>query len=832
MLVRELFDKGLVTARDPALLNPGEVQRAINAIYRPNSPGLWKAPGRSAYHAGALPSAIKGLRFLAFDNSKGNPVNVIVAHDASEYQVSTLTAESGGTFAVLSSSPGSGSSLEAIHYGNRHYLLNGNTSGNPNLVAKISESTGNVITRQHGLNITALLPTLASAAAEGWPNTVDFGTGYYFFFFTDVVNPDGPDEVESAISNTAVPPVIQLPNLTNGVTVTLPATKDNSTATHRRIYVVGPKDSSIWNPFYLIEARRLATIDIASTSIVFGLNATSTTAETKQPNTTISAVTWTNPDQTFTQNDSPAQADFAGNVLVQSFPTFTGGVGIQGIEIGIRGRSIGILGTATVELSWNSGANWTAPVFISLFDNRQFFNYFKVADRNYRWGRTWAAGELATGVFRIRITAQGGTAGQGFFAIDVINVTVYSGASTSTEPIKGAYYPATSVKIGPAVIVMSANYPPPVASTGDVFESQLVLNDVIEPTSIRYSLPDQPDYFPTINFIPFRCRQNDKITYIRRLNNVLVVGMQQQLIRVNYLPSADSLDMGRGICYEPIAEDHGIMGTQAACVFAPAGSSEQLAYASAVGLRYTDGLHTDTLSEDLDWPNTVNIKKLDKAVLVNEPSLSSLVLYYIPAGDNSSTYPTRALYFSYHPSKIKDGGKLAVAGPVTLDVASSTIAYLTGLPLHLTGGALSFFVSVEDRGAGSQEVDILSREIHADGFGSSFRARKHWLRYSAHDPGVLTTVTFYTKDADSDFHSPSDSAIWTEKSFRNNIVQRIPGDTLTPRNLSGTAKLKGDFNGESMTVRVTTERVTGQAVGDFGLNLYVFDARPLGENNK
>lgn len=828
-LVRESVDRGVVTARDPALLNPGEVQRAINCIYRPNSPGLWKAPGRSIYNSAAIAaSPIKGVRFLAFDDAHGVPTNIILAYNTTSYYSSALTAET-GVFALLAASVGNGATLDSVYYQNRHYLFNGNRDGVANFVAKISETTGAVTTRPHGLNVSTQLPTLASAAGEGWPATTDFGTGYYFFFTTEVVNPDSGDEVESALATTATPPSIFLSNLTNGVTVTLPTVKDNATATHRRIYVVGPKDSSIWNPFFLVEARRLITVDVAQTSVIFGLNATSVTQESKNPNATVSSPGWTNPNNTFTADNLTARADFNGNQLVQSCASFTPAAAIQGIEVAIRCQSWGVVGTVSVELSWNAGANWTAPVFLD-FSKNIFFTFPKVGARNYRWGRTWAAGDLTAANFRIRITTQGGAAGAGQFAIDVVNVIVYSGASLSTEPIKGAYYPTTSAKIGPTVTVISANTPPPVSSTGDIFESCLVVNDVNEPQTIRFSTVESPDYFPSIYFVSLRGKQGDKVVFIRRVNGILVVGMSQSLYRVNYLPTADSIELGRGICYEAIAEDHGIISTQGATIFTPAGSAEQLAYVSAVGLRYTDGLHTDTLSEDLDWPNTVNISKLDKCVLVNEPNLSTLVLYYIPAGDNTSTVPTRALYFSYHPSKIKENGKLAVAGPVTVDVASSTIAFLNNLPLHLTGNSTGT-LNIEDRGSGSQEVDIVLRDIFPDGFGSSFRVRKHWLRVAQHDPGVITTIIPYTKDHDADYDDVSASTVWLTKSFRNNFVRRIPGDTLTPRNLSGFAKLSSDFMAESYALRVVTAPVPGQANGDFALQMIAYDAVDKGEHN-
>jgi len=826
-LSHETFDGGLVTARDPATLSPGEVSRAINCIYRPSSPGLWKAPGRVSVNSAALSASAKGLRYMRFETGNGTPLEVLIAHISAEYQSTTFSAETGLTFASLRTAVGTGATLEAVHYNNRYYLLNGNTDGVANVVAKISETTGLVTTRQHGLAEVTQVPTLALATGEGWPNTTDFGTGYYFFFYTEVVNPDGPDEIESALGNDVVPKSISVPNFTDGVTVTLPATKDNSTATHRRIYIVGPKESSIWNPFFLIEAREIALIDIAQTSIIFGLNATSTTLESKAPTSTAGSAGWTNPNNVFTARDGNlASADYNGRTLLMSTFGFVGGyTAIQGIEVVINYNGIPPAGTAIVELSWDAGASWTAPVQVPIADELTvLLRTATVGGRNYRWGRTWAAGEFSNANFRARITTQGTQTGT--LKIDYVQVNLYTGASTGTEPIKTSYYPTTSVKIGPTVTVLSSNTPPPVASTGDIFEAQYVLNDVTKGATIRWSRVDEPDYFPSIYTLTFPC--SDKVTVIRRINNVLLVGMQQHIWRVNFLPNSVDNSFETGRCYEPLAEDHGIISTQGYAFFAPDGMSAQLAYVSATGLRYTNGLTTSTLTEDIDWGNTVNITKLDKCILVNDPNQFNLIFYYIPAGDNSSTSPTRAMYLSYHSSKIKAEGKLAVAGPVTVNVASSTIGFINKLPIHLTGSSAGT-ISVEDRGAGSAEVDIVTRDIYSDAIGGSLRARAHWLRFASHDPGVTVIITPYLKNSGRDYYTPADNGQWTRKTFRNNVVDRIPGDTLTPRNTAGLARLAGDFSCESFALRIQSEQISGQAVGDLAITAYGYDAKSQGE---
>lgn len=822
-LIHETFDGGLVTARDPSTLNPGEVQRAINAIYRPSSPGLWKAPGRASYNATPLVASAKGLRYLRFNGGGGTPVEILVTHVEDDYYSTTFDDES-GAFASLATAVGTGNTLESVHYANRHYLFNGNSDSIANTVVKLSESTLLPITRTHGLLPVTQVPTLASAAGAGWPDTTDFGTGVYYFFYTEIVNPDGPDEIESAIADSLTPPNISIANFTNGVLLTFPSTADNATATHRRIYVVGPLDSTIWSAFNLVTAREVATIDIAQTTITLG-GAIGSTEENKVPASTAGSVNWTNPDGIIALDSSYAVTSTANAALIARDFNFLGGyAAIQGIEIIVRMKQPKPWNSLAVALSWNGGASWTSPVKISTYPpHTNYFLYVKAGARNYLWGRTWAASEFTNANFRVRLTrVDGGTN----VSVNTVSATVAYGSLVATEIRKLGYYPTTSVMVGPTVTVLSSNTPPPIASTGDIYEAQLVLNDVSADATIRWSRVDEPDYFPTIYTLTFPVA--DKITVIRRINNVLLIGMEQHIWRVNFLPTTADSTFETGRSYEPIAEDHGIISTQGYAFFAPDGMSAQLGYVSASGLRYTNGLTTSILTEDLDWPNTINITKLDKCILVNDPILYSLIFYYIPAGDTTSTAPTRALYLSYHPSKMKEGGKLAVAGPVTVNVASSTIGFVNKRPIHLTGSTAGT-VSVEDRGEGSAEMDILTRDIYPDAIGGSFRARAHWLRYAANDPGVTIIITPFLKNAGKDYYTPADNGQWSQKSFRNNTVSRIPGDTLTLRNTGGLARLAGDFSAESFALRIQSEAVVGQANGGVAISAYGFDAKSQGE---
>jgi len=65
--ILELFNGGLVTARHPALLQAGELQRTDDCVYREKDPAVWRAPGRTQYGTAVSGSPVLGLAYLPFE---------------------------------------------------------------------------------------------------------------------------------------------------------------------------------------------------------------------------------------------------------------------------------------------------------------------------------------------------------------------------------------------------------------------------------------------------------------------------------------------------------------------------------------------------------------------------------------------------------------------------------------------------------------------------------------------------------------------------------------------------------------------------------------------
>ena len=84
--------------------------------------------------------------------------------------------------------------------------------------------------------------------------------------------------------------------------------------------------------------------------------------------------------------------------------TLPSGATVKGIEVRLDSRVDDTAGSPRmcVELSWDGGASWTAPLATSTLSTSMRSRILGGAANT--WGRTWTPGELSNGNFRIRIT--------------------------------------------------------------------------------------------------------------------------------------------------------------------------------------------------------------------------------------------------------------------------------------------------------------------------------------------------------------------------------------------------------------------------------------------
>lgn len=775
----EPLDQGLVTARDQALLQPGELAKADNCVYMPNDPNIRKTKGRTVFNSTPITGApiVKGLRLLNFDQA----TPLLVAHVGSDYQYAAMTGETGGPFAALATGVGSGTTLEAIQYNDKHYLLNG--VGPQNYVVK-SDGT----TRLQGLQPVVNAPVVGSVSGS-W--NLALGVGYYYFFTVELVNPDSADEIESgnfATDGDILGAVFQFTssNISNtSVTVTRPYVDGtgllstlNPTATHWRIYMAGPYQSPQAPPrsdFFAVGS----TVDIGTSIVTIG-NTLATGTNDRVP--TADSITnlggWTAPANAegstgadFTGANNNVGATTATQNVSTRWRTF-GFAGLSGTFNGITvlakvrgGGSIGQFKVG-IRLTWNGGVSLTNEQVItcdvsgsSFFDRAQSFASWRVltfGGPNNPWGRTWTLGTDFTDANFGVIVRYAGSSGPTIH-LDYLKVTVHSASSSASanQITKGKQFPVSIISVAGITTTQSSHGLPPVATTGEIFEDQLVTNDVADASRIVYSLPTQPDYFPLLYFINFETKQTDEVTLVKRLGDKLLVGQKTQLFRVNYLPRETDSEFDRGRCYETVSEGQGVTGVQAAATFTAPGGPLLMAFVSYSGIHVTDGFQVDTLVDDLDWANTVDLPTaadtadyLKNAILVDYPQNYWLVLYYTPVGGTTNT---KALVLHYHPSHRKQSGKLKVTGPLTVAALSATLGRVSDSPVLLTGST-GGLVYVEDRGytqnqGGTLAVDVRTREMYPWGMDSTGTVEGILIR---HDQDATSTVTVQPRLREAD----------------------------------------------------------------------------------
>lgn len=613
-----------------------------------------------------------------------------------------------------------------------------------------------------------------ATGTKTWNTTTpDFGTGYYWYFYTEAFCPgtqDDADYVESAY--TGKPAWFQITNTsTQSSIITRNTVLANSTSlgsvapTHWQVYMSTKQVDITTVPALNTFRRQGGLVDINSTTVQL------TEAQGVMPasgwylptaQTTLDAPTGTTAFTNAANILTLTSGGFAtsggnGGIRLQTFNISDSspiGATVIGIELEMRARKTPAAhnplfpssATITVECRQYSGSNITntlrktSPSF-----SQDFISVRTMGGPTDLWGSstTITLTQLNTvGNFQIALYNPTNS-----IDIDYVRVRFYyTGTSLNSN---GRLYRTVSYTSNEgATLIVDAALPGATASTGDVFQGSLVTDDAENPSDIIFSLPGYPEYFPKPYRIKFNSTKKDRVRLIRRLGQVLCVGMLTGWKRVNYLPRETNTDLtsSLGEVAEDIADSSGVVGNMAGCLVDLPGVGTVLAYISTKGLHYTDGIKSHFLNIDLDWPNTVDLSNLKTCVLRNYSTKNWLVLYYPPAG-TSHGQNTRALIFHYGPDKIKDGGYLPALGPWTVSARCATEAYLDGVSKLLTGHETLGNVYLEDNGltnpatytvansAGTQTSTkiipkIRSRRIRPTGIAGQGRVERTYLEFS------------------------------------------------------------------------------------------------------
>lgn len=707
-IFKEPLSGGLNTAMEPGLLGPSELSHLQNYVYRSGSANLWYANGRQVFGtASATASEVDGLRDIHFDNGDHYLVAMVSGTNAKYRYVSVSGAATSGTFTDLSTLPVTASSLEAVHFRNRFFLLNGSSvqvsgvsaaaSANSNVVAYLSATAAGSapIARSHGLIPVSMPPS--TAATAGTFSQTFVNSTYYEYWTTEVarITQDGAELVLESTWQSEQPPTTVFVTSQSMVPIIQMPTPVNPLATHWRIYR---------SPFKATEAEKKfpTGFRIGELAIVTGATATGQTSFLDTVTTSNTAAvlpasvntagfhsSWTNPTNLTSDNNSDAtRAGLLGGLwLSQGVYNFNFG--------GFKGNIKGIIVTFEAFISAGTAP---APISVTIGSPRQAdgdfapINTGQIAGITFHTKKTASRGILVASTSRATYSLGSATdpwrTGANPFvdtdfstnfmvtlsfeavgktvSVDWVAVQVYYAASVDSTEV----FPTVAYTFGDIISQVGKHGPPPSCNTGDVYEDTLVVNDITNPSLVRYSSPGLPESFPATYFVDFETRENDRVTFIRTVNNRLVVGLDTSVWRMNYLPSERDASFDRGKAIEVISRSIGIINPMCACTFTMEGGQEHLAFVSQKGLHSTDGYSFTTRSGKLSWrgnawtEGVLELTGCTPIALLNNPEEQELLFFYRNDSHGGDSY--LCLHFSYAPGNILSDDSFKVSGPVHL----------------------------------------------------------------------------------------------------------------------------------------------------------------------
>lgn len=770
--IKEPLNRGLSDGPDPATLEPGELSDLQNVIYRPSSQALQRASGWVGYAtATAAASDVAGLRDVQFDNGD----HFLIGYISGAVPAYVTSVVSAAGFGILTTAVTAGASgLERAHWTNQFYLFNGTTAVSPaasgttalpntNTIVYLSSTAAGQtpLIRQHGMLPVTATPNYSTAAGT-FALTV---TGYYEYWTTEVakLTVNGSEyAIESTfagspatvnVASTATVPTIQMPDRQNGIT------------THWRVYRSPKKEQATDKAFpdgFLIGEQSIASAGASAgfsdtqsvsstgpkfatafgTGSVFADFGSGATAMSAVGGTTATAVVPTayGPQQSLYGFDFGA---FKGAVVgvevkVTAYVTAGGGPIQLGCTIGRRdtdgrftrwGAWGGITPRAAGKSSLVLSTSPSSPSTLSYGGSTDRWlptNYPAFTDTDF------------DGNFMVLLGATHPGTGSMTLGVDAVSVNVYYGGSN----VGAVQFPTVVYTFGDISAEVGKNGPPPSSRTGDVFEGCLVVNDESNPSIIRYSAPEQPEYFPATYFVDVETPANDRVQAIKVVNNRLIVGLDNAVYRVNYLPSERDASFDRGKAIDPISQSLGVLNPMCICTFSPDAETQILAWVSRKGIHMTDGFNLRTLTNNLNWRAILSTSAGAKAIaLVDDPENQNLVFYYYNP-DLAANYRYRALHLSYAAQHLGPDGRLKISGKVLMrnktganygDLKSAwsvprsngdTTVFL-GYGGHLAAGAgVVYQVSGSTLPVGDPNFSYTTRRMYLAGEAYEFRANE------------------------------------------------------------------------------------------------------------
>jgi hypothetical protein len=775
----ELINGGLVTSRDASLLQPGELSDARDVYAMPGSPSLRKTLGRDTFSSNC--SNITGLGYANFHSAADR----LVVVDGGNYKIAT--AGDSGLFAVAGN--GAGTTLDVVNTDDKAVLLSGGTLNR----VLLSDGTA----RPHGLQPVTTAPGISVTAHGGtWPLGETSVPAFYEYWTTEVhkdgADPtvEGYDEVESTFQGTTTTVNVQF--VDSYVTITRPGVV-NPNATHWRIYRSDKKtlffESAFPNGFLIADIPINTTTFSDGLTIPIALTDPSVASSPVSVEGYVTYALWgafgnaigndglnAVSAPLFRQavsvgRDQYVSAEQRSRLIVNGFHFAGVGEPVTNIQVQVEGFAGGGA-IASVELSWDGGNSWTQPQALQLGTG------LTVATINSLFGRIWSGGEFADAFFRVRVTAYGPTnAGTPTVTIDYIQVGLSHSGSTAARVVA---FPLIELLVGSERFPRGAYGAPPIATTGDVLQGSILMNDIDNPTHVAWTIPGTVDYCP----LEYRAALTSPVNCIRALGNIGLVGCDGNLIRFNFLPVAEDPEFNTGRALDVIDTEEGIVSNRGGCRFVLNGKP-MLFFVSQHFLKMTNGYEVVTATDDIIWSEMINSAQTRKTFVENNVEHQELRVYYCGTG---STSINKVLRLSYDATQLKNGKPRVISISSASVVAACSGVLPSGIRSLYTANGASVYI--ENRGqVGSPS--ITTREIQLAGPGNSWELDKLGIHHRAGD-GTLRASTAANLANEGDTFTPA------QETTMNVRCESIMDPSISGEGIRAT--IEGDNDGKPWEV--------------------------------
>jgi hypothetical protein len=298
----------------------------------------------------------------------------------------------------------------------------------------------------------------------------------------------------------------------------------------------------------------------------------------------------------------------------------------------------------------------------------------------------------------------------------------------------GEIYQTVTVTLDNITQMFPRNGPIPIATTADIMEDSMIMNDVSDRSKVWFTFPDNIDQMPYTNFIRFETKGADEVQWVRFLGRGAIVALRDSIWRIDTLPQPVDASFQISRVKTQLEGAHGGIGTLTVAPFS-FGQRNLLAYVSRAGIMVTDGETWWILTGDVDWQTRVDITKLNQAFLMNNPIDFRLEFTYTPLGGavNSET-----MFLHYHPSHAKEsatGSELVkVTVPVKRGGRGKTVANVGGADIVFSaqtdGKIYHEWVGLVDP-LGDIEFDVQTGDKFPFGVGKNARADRWWVHHQA-----------------------------------------------------------------------------------------------------